>query len=139
MRSRFDNFKMLKAQLKAEFEAFIVDPVFSQEIRWKMFFDAPKELSNTDSSIYHGLDFVKTGPSSYDDWFRIQEYDRNQEIDLTDVVYNLQSIVDSISGKKYIYNKDNYIKMPCFQDPDLISKVKEQILKDNMKSFIYDW
>ncbi len=138
LRDGFRDFLLDKAELKKDLEEYITASHFSLDLRWQMFVDAPIDLSNHEDDIYHGLDFIKTGPSEYDTWVGRQDYQRGQVIDLTDVVYNLESVIKGLKEENP-YIVKNYKDKPAFKDPDIISKAKEQLLKDNIKSFTYDW
>ncbi len=138
LRDGFKDFVLDKEELKKELEEYITAPHFSLDLRWQMFLDAPMDLSNHEDFIYDGLNFVKTGPSTYDTWMRHQEYQRGQVIELTDVIYNFESILKGLKENNP-YTVKNYKDKPAFKDPDLVIKAKEQLLKDNIKSFTYDW
>jgi hypothetical protein len=115
LRDRFAIFERDKTELKDNLEDYITNPAHSLELRWQMFLDAPDDLSTEDSSIYEGLDRI-LGKDLFDELYRPDNRQRGEVIYLLDCIHNLQH-----------------------KKPELVDKVKEQILKDNIKSFIYDW
>lgn len=128
LRDQFKDFILDKAELKKDFEEYITAPQFSLDLRWQMFLDAPADLSNHEDYIYHGLDFVNNGKPYGNTWIRNSEnnWERGYKIDLVDNIgefLKLKCMAD----------------WPCMKDPDIMNKVKEQVLKDNIKSFTYDW
>lgn len=130
------------SELKKDFEEYITNPVHTLELRWQMFLDAPDELSNIDDSIYHGLNFVKMKNSEYDTWFRhkFEDYNRGCEISLTEIYEDIEGVYTSIKdGTAPEYIRKNYEDAIFTKDPDMLTKIKEQLLKDNIKSFVFDW
>jgi hypothetical protein len=131
LRDRFEIFKQHKDQIKADFEEFITSSAHPLEIRWQMFKDAPADLSNHLESIYGGLDEILVpGLGSRDiNWpDEIINAERHQRI-------NLIGEVEEIFSKPKAYR----VKYPTAYEEGFLDKIKEQILKDNIKSFIYDW
>jgi hypothetical protein len=131
LRDRFEIFKQHKDQIKTDFEEFITSPAHPLEVRWQMFKDAPAELSNRDKFIYHGWDEVldPTTPSARINWVNdLDSYEQGTEISVVDTVEEEFS-----KPEKYDLN------YPGINQEGFLDKIKEQVLKDNIKSFIYDW
>jgi hypothetical protein len=127
LRDGFKDFVLDKAELKRELEEYITAPHFSLDLRWQMFLDAPIDLSNHETSIYHGLDFINQGDENSEPWHRVRYAERGWIIELVDLISDLES------------KNSSYLKWPCFKEEGFVNKVKEQLLKDNIKSFTYDW
>lgn len=132
-----------KIELKKQFEALIVNKDISLDVRWGLFEKAPKDMKNCDRWIYHGLDDFLKGPGPYQNWFQHRDYERREEVDLFYLVEEaLVEVVEGLdegpSGEYWKWFKE-YETWECFKDPNFLDKVKEQILKDNMGSFIFDW
>lgn len=138
LRDRFANFVIDKRQLKYDFEEYITNSeIFSLQHRWQMFLDAPDDLSNNMDSIYHGLDFVNDGEMFGethhigDKWYAALD-ERGSLISTLELVTD----IESKNFEEMLYGFEHW---ECFKDPDLIVKIKEQLLKDNVKAFRYAW
>lgn len=131
LRDRFKDFVQNKDELKKDLEEYITSPVHSLELRWQMFLDAPQELNNHDRWIYHGWDRILDHTSSHPHLNLINDLDwreRGSEIDVVEMV-------DEVFSDPEEYG----LSYPGIYEEGFVDKIKEQILKDNIKTFKYDW
>jgi hypothetical protein len=112
--------------IKNEFEQYIADTNISLDERWDLFVKAPMALRNTSGWIerFEGLpeDFVM-----YDGYVYAE---RHQTVDVEHILEVAEDIV---------YNTDD-----CTIDSVTVSQInitafKENVLKRNLYSFVYDW
>jgi hypothetical protein len=127
-------------ELKEQFTFIITDKDRPLEERWDIFKNAPTFLKDHDTSIYH-FDFIKSDDGRSENWHRLFDYyERHQTVYLLDVIDNFESIHKMLnSDPPQLGYKDHYKKWPCFKDPETIVRAKEQVLKDNIETFCFDW
>lgn len=129
MRDRFEYFKEVKSELKKDFEEFITNTIFGLDVRWKMFLDAPAELSNHSQWIYRGFDKILSPNESDVNWVDDSGWsEKGGNVDLLDSINDLFSDPEEYG-----------ISYPGIKENGFINKLKEQLMKDNTKSFTYDW
>lgn len=129
LRDQFKKFTDNKEELKKDLEEYITAPQFSLDLRWQMFLDAPDELSNHEPWLYHGLDLIITGQEYDSDWINCITDERHEKIHLIE-------LVDEQFSKLKDYGLEEFSGA---NDVEFLTRVKEQILKDNIKSFENDW
>jgi heme oxygenase len=131
LRDAFTDFLKNKSELKKYFEEYITDIQFPLELRWQMFLDAPRELSNEKLYLYKGLNFLDREDNFSGRWYQIYDTERGYKIDLVEFVETLEECDEEEL-------EDTYPGFQSFKEPDIIDKIKEQLMKDNIKSFIFD-
>jgi 2-iminoacetate synthase ThiH len=129
LRDLFQAFNEDKEELKRDLEEYITFPAHSLELRWQMFKDAPPELSNHNRWIYDGFNKILDPGKACGRWIGDLDLERHTKMSIVDMVEEEFSKLED-------YNLDIY---PGTQEEDFLDKIKEQVLKDNIKSFIYDW
>jgi hypothetical protein len=129
MRDRFKAFTDYQEFLKKELEECITAPHFTLEQRWQMFVDAPAELSNHEGWIYHGFDKILA-----------PELDRINWIADTDLFEKAETVNTVELVDEYFAKAEEYgIIYSGIDEEGFLDKIKEQILKDNIKSYKFDW
>ena len=103
--------------IKADFAAYIRDKDIPLEERWKFFEKAPNFIKEQDSYIHTFKWEQKHGELVwYDDFY----CDRYQVVDM-------DMIIDSMLDRDEKYTKE------------MVEDMKEEILSENLGSFINDW
>lgn len=131
LRDKFSALEAYTEHLKKDFEEYITSPVHSLELRWAMFRDAPAVLSNHDKFIYHGWDKILNpeNPKSRVNW--INDLDWAEHGETLEVVDTVETVFKNPESYELNYSG--------LDDPGFLDKIKEQVLKDNIKSFKYAW
>lgn len=140
----FKEFFRIKKDIKEDFAMYINDKSIPLDKRWDIFGQSEGLFSSTNGYIYHGLDFVSKQVLSYDGnirpepWIYLEDYERYRTINLLDIVDIFEGYAEDINNGNFGHN--NFLQgFTCFTEPDIMIRVKEQILKDNIWSFEYDW
>lgn len=117
--------------LKSEFCQYITNTEIPLADRWEVFIDAPYDLKNHEEYIItaksEGLKYVM------DNWFgRSSVYSRGNTIDMAIL------FVDCVHGGEIHPSSFDY-EMDEEKAMELLSEALEEVLRNNLGSFCYDW
>jgi len=142
---RIEAFDKLKPELKKEFEEYVRNKTIPLDERWKVYLKSGGQFSRTESSIYHGLDFIfgesidSNGYVRKHLWHEDEQYDRYRTLSMVDVVSMFKGQIAYIAEGKIDKYSKYLTEYQCFKEPDILYRVKEQILEDNIWAFVFDW
>lgn len=114
---------------RGEFERFIKDKSVSLEERWKLFCEAPDQMSNNEHWL-HDFESELVNQQIQRMHGVSEIYGRGKRISLPELVDEMIETVElPIPITREEWEQANLMLAP----------VKEEILEKNLKSFCYDW
>lgn len=116
---------------KDAFEYFIKDKSLPLEVRWETFVETPSYLKN------HSMWYYSFKCKEELNWYEDCGSERCSLVDLAEFITGLEENIEW--AKEYAKTEGiDYVNEEWY-DEELIIKMKEEILTDNMGSFRYDW
>jgi hypothetical protein len=129
---------------KKKFQDYITNPQFPLEERLQLFYEAPDFMVGRDQWIYKGLDFlVKNCKGSFrsEPWWRdvAEDYGKGCTIDIVDWLISTAHNMDYWRKNPGAPGRENAIRNNFYENPELLDRAKEQLMKDNIRYMTLDW
>jgi hypothetical protein len=133
LQKEIDLYKDIVNNIHSHFMKVITDKTIPIDDRWKLFVSAPSELRGHKEYYYTFSCFG--GFEWYDDYGA----ERHQTINMIDFVNEVQGDVD-----QYIQTCSTDDLVYCFTEklvkiPNVVDKIKEELMQANIGSFVFDW
>jgi RNAse (barnase) inhibitor barstar len=120
--------------LKSQYKVYITDKNIPLEDRWQFFESMPDELKEQERFVVNFVSLNKYIPNF--NWY----YEFHME---KGYAQNMDSIIERIEEAIYMYNDepqlDNKVGKGFVKNPTAMAEFKEEILRKNLRGFIFDW
>lgn len=132
---QFKELANLEAKIKKDYLAFIGDKSIPLNDRWNLFVTAPSSLKEHFKwgSTFQTLENITPQRFNWYDHFSI---DRGQTGNLLDIVTSLEADIKRYKKQK---PSGNSMGVLFSQQPKQLDNLKEEILADNIETFVFDW
>lgn len=118
---------------KDAFEYFINDKTMPIAVRWEVFKETPDYLKNKESWIYH---FECLTRNQDDEWLD-NCWNRGQTVNFVDVIDGMDADIAFLKQEAELQGTD--LVFDSWYDPVIVNIMKEEIMRKNLGSFVYDW
>lgn len=128
LKKQFLDIKQLQSMIAGNFVKLIADTSIPLEERWALFCDAPDDFSKTNGWIEY-FDALKSHEWCTD--YEVYHWERREHQHIVSFVERVYDVLDYKGRDKH-----------SLDDPQinaLIIELQEEILRKNIKSFIWDW